>query len=76
MADSSNGVTVSGMDLQTMLNTADWTKIPPPPDFDEATYLRDYPDVAAEIAAGNLSSGFEHYMRWGRAEGRRRPGRS
>jgi hypothetical protein len=39
-------------------------------DFDEAWYLRRYPDIAEAIAKGELGSGFEHYTRHGQAEGR------
>jgi GT2 family glycosyltransferase len=44
-----------------------------PPDFDETFYLRQYPDVAAAVADGRLSSGYDHYIRYGRREGRNRP---
>ena len=47
--------------------------LPPPPDFDEAAYLASNPDVARMKAAGQVGSGFDHYMRAGRAEGRSRP---
>lgn len=38
--------------------------------FDEASYLAQYPDVAAAVAAGRLESGRQHYSEWGRYEGR------
>jgi len=38
--------------------------------FDEDWYLRVYPDVAAGVSRGDVRSGHEHYMRWGREEGR------
>ncbi len=44
-----------------------------PPDFDEAFYLRQNPDVAAAVADGRLASGYDHYIRYGRREGRNRP---
>jgi hypothetical protein len=44
-----------------------------PPDFDDAFYLRQNPDVAAAVAEGKLSSGYDHYIRYGRREGRNRP---
>lgn len=44
-----------------------------PPDFDEAYYLRQNPDVAAAISDGRLGSAYEHYIRYGRREGRNRP---
>ncbi len=40
------------------------------PDFDEARYLRVYPDVAAAVQRGELRSGLEHYLLAGRAERR------
>lgn len=43
------------------------------PDFDEAAYLRLYPDVAKAVREGSLSSGYDHYVRYGRVEGRTRP---
>lgn len=56
-----------------MLRRLDCT-VPPPPDFDEDAYLRTYPDVAAEVTAGRLQSGFVHYLLHGRHEGRERGG--
>ncbi len=44
-----------------------------PPDFDEVYYLRQNPDVAGAIADGSLASGYDHYIRYGRREGRNRP---
>lgn len=38
--------------------------------FDEHAYLDANPDVAAAVAAGQFASGYEHYERAGRAEGR------
>lgn len=46
-----------------------------PPDFDETAYLRQNPDVAAAVAEGKLASGYDHYVRYGRTEGRLRPQR-
>jgi FkbM family methyltransferase len=40
-------------------------------DFDEAFYLRAYPDVAKAVRAGQFRSGREHFERYGRAENRR-----
>jgi hypothetical protein len=40
------------------------------PDFDEVTYLRVYPDVAAAVRRGEMNSGLEHYLLAGRAERR------
>jgi GT2 family glycosyltransferase len=53
--------------------TSALAEIPPDqidPDFDEITYLRVYPDVAAAVQRGELSSGLEHYLLAGRAERR------
>ncbi len=38
--------------------------------FDEASYLILNPDVAAAVAAGTFVSGLEHYVKYGRNEGR------
>jgi GT2 family glycosyltransferase/glycosyltransferase involved in cell wall biosynthesis len=44
---------------------------PPIPDgFDEITYLLMHPDVAEAVAAGGLPSGHEHWVRYGKHEGR------
>ncbi|MGA9867545.1 MAG: hypothetical protein WBQ75_14040 [Acetobacteraceae bacterium] len=45
------------------------------PDFDEAAYLKLYPDIAAAVSSGKRRSGLEHYLRYGRAEGRHFVGR-
>lgn len=42
-----------------------------PPDWDEEGYLSWYPDVKAAVESGILSSGFEHWVRYGRLEGRK-----
>jgi hypothetical protein len=39
--------------------------------FIEEEYLEMYPDVRAAIGRGLLSSGHDHYVKYGRAEGRR-----
>lgn len=39
-------------------------------DFDEAFYLETYPDIARSVADGEFTSGQDHYLRHGRAEGR------
>lgn len=44
-----------------------------PEDFDEAVYLSANPDVKKAIKLGALPSAFEHYISYGRQEGRRRP---
>jgi hypothetical protein len=38
--------------------------------FDEAWYISFYRDVGAAVAQGEIGSGREHYVRYGRAEGR------
>jgi hypothetical protein len=48
-------------------------RLMPPGDFDEAAYRAAHRDVEASIAAGKLASGYEHYIRHGRLEGRARP---
>ena len=45
----------------------------PPPNFDEAAYLRENPDVKAAVAKGQFANGYQHFISSGRAEGRRRP---
>lgn len=45
----------------------------PPPDFDEQRYLTDNQDVRGYVRQGRFASGFDHYMKHGRFEGRRRP---
>jgi glycosyltransferase involved in cell wall biosynthesis len=45
-----------------------------PPDWDEEGYLSCQPDVKAAVENGVLSSGFEHWVRHGRLEGRGLPG--
>jgi SAM-dependent methyltransferase len=39
-------------------------------EFDERAYLDSNPDVAAAVLAGRLRSGWHHYHRYGRSEGR------
>ncbi|HEY6390481.1 MAG TPA: glycosyltransferase family 4 protein, partial [Bryobacteraceae bacterium] len=43
---------------------------PIPPEFDEVTYLLLYPDIAEKVAAGDFRTGYEHWMKFGRDEGR------
>jgi SAM-dependent methyltransferase len=38
--------------------------------FDEDGYLAANPDVCAAVLSGAIPSGLEHYLRWGRREGR------
>ncbi|MCX7900238.1 MAG: SAM-dependent methyltransferase, partial [Methylocystis sp.] len=44
---------------------------PTPETYDEACYLAVNPDVAEAIASGRLSSGWTHFKKFGRIEGRR-----
>ena len=46
--------------------------IPPPVNFDDDAYLRNYPDVASAVKAGGFTSGFAHYFRNGIRERRQR----
>lgn len=48
-------------------------RIPPPPDFNEASYLHRNKDVAEAVRSGRIASGFVHYIRYGAKEGRGRP---
>jgi hypothetical protein len=41
-----------------------------PPAWLDYVYLKAYPDVAAAVRDGGFSSGYEHYVRSGKAEGR------
>ncbi len=43
---------------------------PVPRDFDEPTYLLLHPDIAERVAAGDFHSGYEHWVRFGKREGR------
>src|SRR5579863_9246172 len=40
------------------------------PEFDEVTYLRVYPDVAAAVRRGEFNTGLEHYLFAGKTERR------
>jgi hypothetical protein len=42
----------------------------PNPEFDEAFYLLEYPDVSAIVDAGHIHCGFFHYIKCGLREGR------
>jgi hypothetical protein len=39
-------------------------------EFDAEWYIRKYPDIAEAVRAGRLSSPIDHYLRYGRDEGR------
>src|SRR5260370_30282322 len=45
-------------------------KPPIPPEFDEVTYLLLYPDITEKVSAGDFLSGYEHWLKFGRDEGR------
>lgn len=49
------------------------TPLKPPPDFDDMAYLQRYTDVAQKVGEGKFASGFDHFIKHGRAEGRYRP---
>lgn len=49
------------------------TKLSPPSNFDEEAYKSRYPDVAKAVSDGKCTSGYEHYMLYGKREGRIRP---
>ncbi len=49
------------------------SEIPVPDSFNEREYLFRNNDVANAVTNGDLPSGFEHFVRYGRAEGRPRP---
>ena len=44
-----------------------------PPDFDEARYVADNPDVGRALAEGRLKGAFDHFAKHGRFQGRERP---
>jgi len=52
------------------LSTTNARLVSPNRFFDEAYYRRNNPDVAAEIAAGNVASGLVHFVAHGLQEGR------
>jgi hypothetical protein len=72
------GVDALGLRVSLPAPLADWMgkdKTPdptllPPPGWRESTYLTANPDVAAAVRDGLLPSGYDHYVRFGRAEGR------
>jgi hypothetical protein len=68
-------MTTAADDIERIYAERGGRQIPAPPDFDEAAYLAENPDVDEAVAAGGIANAFEHYIRWGRAEGRRRPTR-
>ena len=56
------------------LHENDLRNIFPPETFDEAGYLRAYPDVAEALANGFIESGYLHFLSDGFREGRMPPG--
>ncbi len=44
---------------------------PPEPDFNEVSYLQAHPDVDAACRAGEMVSGYHHWLAFGRGEGRK-----
>ncbi|MFL5298127.1 MAG: glycosyltransferase family 2 protein [Phenylobacterium sp.] len=67
------GAAAPDVSLATALAWAASGTLPPPPDFDEPAYLQQNRDVREFVSSGRIPSGYLHYMRFGRAEGRRRP---
>jgi hypothetical protein len=61
--------------VNTTATTKSVTGVPGQPQtyFNEAEYLAANPDVAAELKSGksNFTSGYEHYLRYGKTEGRK-----
>lgn len=49
------------------------TPLMPPPDFDEQAYLGSHADIRAAVEQGRFASGYDHYIKFGKAEGRGRP---
>ena len=81
---ANSGVRVLRRSLIRALNpSASWDEIlavhdqwdipvPIPENFDEHSYIEANFDVAAAVDAGQFSSGFEHFIRYGRKEKRTR----
>jgi len=51
----------------------DFVEISVPDDFDEAAYLIQNPDVRQAVDTRKSQSGYLHYVKYGRVEGRKRP---
>lgn len=76
----------TGLDLEGAISTLvrdaleasslDRRPPPIPKDFDEVAYRAQNPDVDSVINSGQLRSGYEHFIRYGRHEGRIRPKKS
>jgi hypothetical protein len=56
--------------LRKIADALEGVTSPATPGFDEAFYLAKYPDVAAAVRKGYFTSGYDHYVRHGKAEGR------
>ncbi|MFD1510551.1 glycosyltransferase family 2 protein [Lacimonas salitolerans] len=50
------------------------TPLNPPPDFNDDNYMKRNSDVAAAASHGQVKSGFDHYIKFGKNEGRPRNG--
>lgn len=66
-----NGNKAAGLNRFSSLSVP--KKIPTPPNFDEAAYLKANPDVKAGVDQGKVPSAYYHYLAFGRFEGRKRP---
>ena len=60
--------------IRTIIRDAE-LPLTPHPSFDEEAYLAQHADVASAVERGAFTSGYEHYVLHGRAEGRTRPSR-
>jgi hypothetical protein len=69
-ADTDLDVRDDDTQIEPAAPTAREVPEPVDPDFDEATYLRAFPDIAEAVRRGMLASGLEHFLRTGRAEAR------
>lgn len=59
-----------GIALETYLRFVARDRLDPNEDFSEEHYLRENPDIMEGVASGKLACGFEHWLRYGKAEGR------
>ncbi len=60
--------------VRKLANTSGLINAPmePPPNFNENRYMAENPDVADFVKRGVFASGYEHYVKFGRKEGRLR----
>lgn len=70
-----NGAAEDAILFDTLLAPRGNIVLPIPEDFDETAYLAGNADVAVAVAQGQVQSGYVHYVRFGAAEGRKRPTR-